>query len=131
MAEEPARPAALKQAARLGILTEYRDGLGRRRVADPEALARIVEVLEPRPSPLQGEGGVEPPPRPSPLQGEGDPPRVGTGLKLAPTQRCWQGASQRRHWAFAVQLYGVRSQRNWGHGDFTDLRELIELAADL
>jgi len=34
-----------------------------------------------------------------------------------------------RVWGFMVQLYGVRSQRNWGVGDFGDLRELIELAA--
>src|SRR5205807_8010609 len=33
-----------------------------------------------------------------------------------------------RGWILAVQLYGVRSVRNWGMGDFTDLEGLIELA---
>ena len=36
-----------------------------------------------------------------------------------------------RSWLLAVQLYGVRSSRNWGMGDFTDLEGLIELAAGL
>ena len=36
-----------------------------------------------------------------------------------------------RTWGFMVQLYGVRSQRNWGVGDFGDLRALVELAASL
>lgn len=36
-----------------------------------------------------------------------------------------------RGWLLAVQLYGVRSIRNWGMGDFTDLENLIELASDL
>jgi 4-alpha-glucanotransferase len=36
-----------------------------------------------------------------------------------------------RSWIVAVQLYGVRSSRNWGMGDFTDLEGLIELAAAL
>ncbi|MEA2823344.1 MAG: 4-alpha-glucanotransferase [Bradyrhizobium sp.] len=36
-----------------------------------------------------------------------------------------------RSWLLAVQLYGVRSSRNWGIGDFTDLAGLIELAAEL
>ena len=36
-----------------------------------------------------------------------------------------------RCWLLAVQLYGVRSARNWGIGDFTDLEGLIELANDL
>ncbi len=33
-----------------------------------------------------------------------------------------------RGWLLAVQLYSVRSARNWGIGDFTDLEGLIELA---
>lgn len=36
-----------------------------------------------------------------------------------------------RAWLLAVQLYGVRSGRNWGIGDFTDLANLIELFAAL
>lgn len=40
-------------------------------------------------------------------------------------------ADGRRVWALGVQLYGVRSHRNWGHGDFTDLLGLLELSADL
>ena len=47
--------------------------------------------------------------------------------------RTYQGeeSAPRRMWALAVQLYGVRSARNWGHGDFTDLSALVDLAADL
>jgi 4-alpha-glucanotransferase len=36
-----------------------------------------------------------------------------------------------RCWLLAVQLYGVRSGRNWGIGDFTDLLGLIKLADHL
>ena len=36
-----------------------------------------------------------------------------------------------RGWLLAIQLYSIRSARNWGIGDFTDLASLIELAAGL
>lgn len=36
-----------------------------------------------------------------------------------------------RGWLLAVQLYSVRSDRNWGIGDFTDLAGLVRLAKQL
>src|SRR5688572_9547408 len=47
--------------------------------------------------------------------------------------RCYQPEvlEKQRLWGFMVQLYGVRSERNWGIGDFTDLRNLIEVSAAL
>lgn len=37
--------------------------------------------------------------------------------------------SGQRLWGFSVQLYTLRSERNWGIGDFTDLCELIDYAS--
>jgi 4-alpha-glucanotransferase len=36
-----------------------------------------------------------------------------------------------RFWGLQSQLYGVRSERDWGMGDFTDLARLAETAASL
>ena len=47
-------------------------------------------------------------------------------LILAPARAF--GGDFDRCWLLAIQLYGVRSRRNWGMGDFTDLEGLIELA---
>lgn len=34
----------------------------------------------------------------------------------------------RRTWGVTIQLYGLRSKRNWGIGDFRDLKEFIQWA---
>jgi 4-alpha-glucanotransferase len=49
---------------------------------------------------------------------------------LVTPERAYQSESEARLWGIAVQLYGVRSRRNWGHGDFTDLSALIDIAAE-
>jgi 4-alpha-glucanotransferase len=48
------------------------------------------------------------------------------------TRRCFEPewmAQQLRRWGIAVQLYGLRSRRNWGIGDFSDLKQLVQFAA--
>ena len=53
-------------------------------------------------------------------------------LIIAP-ENCYQPEAVRgenRVWGPTVQLYGLRSRRNWGIGDFSDLRSLVDLTAD-
>jgi len=38
-------------------------------------------------------------------------------------------AGEARAWGFQVQLYALRSRRNWGVGDLTDLKTLVEFCA--
>jgi 4-alpha-glucanotransferase len=51
-------------------------------------------------------------------------------LIVAP-ERSYQGPAGKppRSWVISVQLYGLRSHRNWGHGDFGDVITLLECAA--
>lgn len=54
-------------------------------------------------------------------------------LIVAP-ERCYEPESMAggdRLWGIAVQLYSVRSRRNWGIGDFTDLKAMIDRSAPL
>jgi 4-alpha-glucanotransferase len=63
-----------------------------------------------------------------------DAPAPAPHLVMVAPQQAYQPdifRDGRRLWAIAVQLYGLRSRRNWGIGDFTDLAELIRLAASL
>lgn len=54
--------------------------------------------------------------------------RYKTVLAVAP-EHCWQNPALEngRPWGFALQLYSVRSERNWGVGDFTDLKNFIKI----
>lgn len=54
-------------------------------------------------------------------------------LILAPG-KCYEApaiTAGRRVWGIAVQLYALRSQSDWGMGDFRDLRDLIDTVAPL
>ncbi len=42
---------------------------------------------------------------------------------------CYLPPGAKRHWGIAAQLYAIRSKRNWGIGDFSDLRALMGWAA--
>jgi 4-alpha-glucanotransferase len=163
------------KAKNLGIVTEYIDGQGHRRVTDAAALKSILDAL--------------PPQRPHSSINQPVIIRAGhpTRTELAPAAKlpvAWKIAADEnvlaagetgdrviswpqdlpmgvhrlqltdaalsteelpllvapakafggdfdRCWLLAVQLYGVRSARNWGIGDFTDLQGLIELAHHL
>ena len=51
-------------------------------------------------------------------------------LAVAP-RRCYENAAlaSGKIWGFNIQLYSLKSERNWGIGDFTDLSELVKIAA--
>jgi 4-alpha-glucanotransferase len=95
----------LAAKARLwGVESSYHDVFGHWHETGTETQRRLVDALS---------------------RGRARPPR------LAPAGEpfhAFQGDG-RRYWALAVQLYALRSRRNWGHGDFTDLATLIRLAA--
>ena len=55
-------------------------------------------------------------------------PLAEAGLAICPPT-C-HPASGERLWGPSVQVYALRSARDWGMGDFGDLRRLVDLAAD-
>ena len=94
-------------AAQWGIEPGYFDVQSRWHDADPAAVQRVLSVLAAPGHPPAGDLHQTRQPDPA-FQGDG-----------------------RRIWVLGVQLYAIRSQRNLGHGDFTDLAALFELVADL
>ncbi|HZO44910.1 MAG TPA: 4-alpha-glucanotransferase [Xanthobacteraceae bacterium] len=99
-----------ERAAQWGIETQHHDGLGRHWTVDPAVLARVLDAI----------GATDGAPGPQAPQAVNH-------------QAAYQGDDSlgRRSWAVAVQLYGIRSRHNWGHGDFSDLADLIEIAGAL
>ena len=59
--------------------------------------------------------------------------RGGTRLIMAPIRAYLPPALTQgeRFWGLNLPLYALKSERNWGMGDFTDLREVIDWAGDL
>ncbi|HEY0721209.1 MAG TPA: malto-oligosyltrehalose synthase [Gammaproteobacteria bacterium] len=60
-----------------------------------------------------------------------DAPRATMPLIVAP-RLCYQPQAitdGRRVWGPTIQLYAVRSARNWGIGDYTDLLHVVEISA--
>ena len=52
----------------------------------------------------------------------------GTALVIAAPLQCYVPNRLRRSWGISLQLYGLRSRRNWGIGDFGDLRRVVKWA---
>src|SRR5262245_41008646 len=100
--------AERNELSRWGIEPGYFDVQGQPRPADPEAVRRVTEALAAS-TPTAAPASISAPP---------------------PSQPAFQGDGK-RVWLLAVQLYALRSRRNWGHGDFTDLATLLELVGEL
>lgn len=51
-------------------------------------------------------------------------------MAIAP-RKCFENEALKegKIWGFTVQLYSLRSNRNWGVGDFSDLAELVRIGA--
>lgn len=51
-------------------------------------------------------------------------------LAVCPEQ-CWQNPALNggKLWGMALQLYSLRSNRNWGVGDFTDLQNIVRMCS--
>src|SRR5690349_4446767 len=92
------------EARRWGVEPGYHDIFGHWRAAPDAAVRAIIGALSAR----WAEPAVPGP--------------------VGPVRPAFQGDG-RRLWCLAVQLYAVRSKRNWGIGDFRDLRDIIDIAA--
>ncbi|HET6513699.1 MAG TPA: 4-alpha-glucanotransferase [Thermodesulfovibrionales bacterium] len=70
---------------------------------------------------------------PIPLLSERDAPLRGTARIIIAPDACYLPSELRqgRTWGLSVNLYALRSGRDWGIGDFTDLKGIVQWIAGL
>ena len=52
----------------------------------------------------------------------------GQALLIVAPRKCYLPSSPKRAWGISLQLYGLRSEKNWGIGDFRDLGDVMKVA---
>ncbi len=66
------------------------------------------------------------------IEGEGVPVSGRVSSLIVVPQRCYMPdciTDQKRPWGFPLQLYSLRSEGNWGIGDFSDLKQAVYMSA--
>ncbi len=95
----------LAQAHERGFAVGYHDISGQWQAVSEDSLAQLIKAYGPAAEQTSPEASPQACYLPAPL------------------------AAGQRRWGLSVQLYGLRSNSNWGIGDFGDLGRLVEMAA--
>jgi 4-alpha-glucanotransferase len=107
-------------ARRFGIAEGYVSEGGEWVTTPPETKAKVLAAMG-----VDAEGNGE-----SPVVDESELPRLDDDASSLSKSAFWPSfLVDQRVWGLAIQLYALRSSRNWGIGDFEDLARLTEIAA--
>lgn len=108
-------------AGRYGIAVEHFGMDGARHAVPDDTKRRILAMLGVDAASDEAIGAAM-------QRASGQPQLV---MEAAPGERCFlpDWLRESRAWGIALQLYELRSRRNWGIGDFADLAEACRIAA--